>query len=257
MDLADGCTGELRGGNNRRAGHGRDYPRHFGEVGGALGAGEEVDHFPRSGVPKKKRRRDRLIRVAERHPEWAVGFLDETWFSRLARPALNSWSDAGEPLRLVEQSVAKDDPDPKAISCYGLFLPEFEEVWVRFVDGRPVSSISTRFLSWCCQKLQAAGKRVWVLIWDNASWHISHEVRRWIDEHNRAVKSTGEGLRIISCLLPKKSPWLNPIEPKWVHGKRRVVEADGLLGAYELAERVCAAFDCPHYEHLSIPENVA
>ena len=67
-----------------------NYPRHFGEVGGALGAGEEVDHFPRSGVPKKKRRRDRLIRVAERHPEWAVGFLDECWWSRLARPALNS-----------------------------------------------------------------------------------------------------------------------------------------------------------------------
>jgi hypothetical protein len=186
-----------------------------------------------------------------------VGFLDETWWSRLARPALNSWNDAGEPLRLVEQSVAKDDPDPKAISCYGLFLPEFEEVWLRFVDGRPVSGITTRFLSWCCQKLEAAGKKVWVLIWDNASWHISHEVRQWIDERNRAVKSRGEGLRTISCLLPKKSLWLNPIEPKWVHGKRRVVEADGLLGAYELADRVCAAFDCPHYEHLSIPENVA
>jgi hypothetical protein len=29
-------------------------------------------------------------------------------------------------------------------------------------------------------------------------------------------------------LLPKmKSPWLNPIEPKWVHGKRKVVEPDG------------------------------
>jgi hypothetical protein len=57
--------------------------------------------------------------------------------------------------------------------------------------------------------------------------------------------------------LPKKSPWLNPLEPKWVHGKRRVVEADGLLTAYELAERACAAFGCPHYEHLSLAENVA
>ena len=169
-----------------------------------------------------------------------MGFLDETWWRRLARPALNSWNDAGEPLRLVEQSVAKDDPDPKAICCYGLFLPEFEEVWLRFVDGRLVSGITTRFLSWCYQKLEAAGKKVWVLIWDNASWHISHEVRQWIDERNRALKkSRGEGLRTISCLLPKKSPGLNPIEPKWVHGKRRVVEAEGLLGAYELADRVC------------------
>jgi hypothetical protein len=69
-----------------------------------------------------------LIDLAEGLPEWAVGFLDETWFSRLARPALNSWSEAGEPLRLVEQSVEKGDPDPKAISCYGLYVPELEKV---------------------------------------------------------------------------------------------------------------------------------
>jgi hypothetical protein len=62
-----------------------------------------------------------LIGLAEGHLGWVVGFLDETWFSRLARPALNSWSDTGEPMRLLEQSVAKDDLDPKAISCYGLY----------------------------------------------------------------------------------------------------------------------------------------
>jgi len=52
------------------------------------------------------------------------------------------------------------------------------------------------------------------------------------------VKESGCGVRIVSCLLPKQSPWLNSIEPKWVHGKRKVVEFDGLLGTYELAERV-------------------
>jgi len=36
-----------------------------------------------------------------------------------------------------------------------------------------------------------------------------------------------------------------------------VVEFDGLLGAYELAERVCGAFGCPHHEHLTIPQEVA
>jgi len=155
-----------------------------------------------------------LISLAEEHSEWVVGFLDETWFSRLARPALHSWSEAGEPLRLIEQSVEKDDPDPKAISCYGLYVPELEKVWLRFVDGRPVSSITTRFLSWCSKKLQAAGKRVWVLIWDNASWHLSKEVREWLRSHNRKVKNSADGVRIISCLLPKKSPWLNSMEPK-------------------------------------------
>ena len=83
----------------------------------------------------------------------------------------------------MEQSVEKDDPDPKAISRYGLYVHEFEEVWPRFVDGRPVSGITTRFLSWCFEKLEALGKKVWVLIWDNASWHISKEIREWIASH--------------------------------------------------------------------------
>ncbi len=160
-------------------------------------------------------------------------------------------------MRLVQQSVAKDDPDPKAVSCYGLYLPHLDQMWIRFVDGRPVSAITTQFLEWCTEKLEAVGKKVLLLIWDNASWHISKEVRRWLGKHNREVKKSGRGVRIVSCLLPKQSPWLNAIEPKWIHGKRKVVEPEGLLGAYELAERVCRVFGCPHYEHLSIPQEVA
>jgi hypothetical protein len=197
------------------------------------------------------------MRLAEDEVDWVVGFLDECWWSRVAQPNLHSFSEAGEPLRLVEHSLEKDDPDPKAISCYGLYVPELEKTWLRFVDGRPVSTITKRFLEWCSEKLAAMGKKVWVLIWDNASWHLSREVRRWIGRHNREVKVSGCGVRIVTCLLPKKSPWLNAIEPKWVHGKRRVVEPDGLLDAHELADRVCAAFGCPHYEYLSITENVA
>ena len=120
-----------------------------------------------------------------------------------------------------------------------------------------MSGITTQFVRWCTEKLEAIGKKVLLLIWDNASWHISEEVRRWLGSHNRKVKKSGTGVRIVSCLLPKKSPWLNAIEPKWVHGKRKVVEPDGLLGAYELADRICWVFGCPHYEHLSIPREVA
>jgi hypothetical protein len=29
------------------------------------------------------------------------------------------------------------------------------------------------------------------------------------------------------CRLPVKSPWLNPIEPRWLHGKRAIVEPQG------------------------------
>ena len=151
---------------------------------------------------------------------------------------MHSWADAGKPVRLLEKEARKDDPDPKALSCYGLYLPELKETWLRFVDGRPVSSITTQFLSWCCHNLQQRGKEALLLIWDNASWHKSHEVRGWISAHNRCVKASGHGVRIVPCLLPTKSPWLNAIEPQWIHGKRKVAEPERLLGAYELAERV-------------------
>jgi len=177
---------------------------------------------------------------------------------------LKSWAAADQPLRLVEQAVAKDDPDPKALACYGLLVrwapaadTWHEETWLRFVQGRPVSAVTTEYLTWCCAKLARLGKRALVLIWDNASWHVSHAVRDWIRAHNRTAKRTGQGVRILACRLPVKSPWLNPIEPKWAHGKRRVVEPARLLTAQELADRVCAAFACLHEPHLAIPKKAA
>jgi len=73
---------------------------------------------------------------------------------------------------------------------------------------------------------EARGKEALLLIWDNASWHKSHEVRGWIAAHNREVKDRGCGIRIVASLLLTKSPWLNAIEPQWIHGKRKVVEPE-------------------------------
>ena len=138
-----------------------------------------------------------------------------------------------------------------------MLLPATDEVWLRFLDGRPVSAVTTTFLGWCCQEAAARGKAALLLVWDNASWHGSKVVRAWVRAHNRRVKASGEGARLIVCPLPIKSPWLNPIEPKWVHTKRRVVEPDRLLPARELAERVCDALGCTYHAHIPIPEKAA
>ena len=182
----------------------------------------------------------------------------------MAHPSLHTWVEADDRLRLVEQAVAKDDPDPKALACYGLLLraaptdrDAADRMWLRFVDGRPVSAVTIDYLDWCCRKLHADGKEALFLVWDNAPWHVSQQVRAWIRDHNRQVKQTGDGVRIIACYLPIKSPWLNAIEATWVHGKRRVLEADGLLSIHELAKRVSDAYGCPHEPHLAIPENAA
>ena len=125
------------------------------------------------------------------------------------------------------------------------------------MDGRPLSGVTTPFLAWCCERLAAAGKRALLLVWDNASWHISREVERWIAGHNRAVKAGGAGVRIVVCPLPTKSPWLNPIEAKWVHGKRRAAEPARLLSMTELEERVFQALGADHAEHLAMPKQTA
>ena len=117
--------------------------------------------------------------------------------------------------------------------------------------------MTTTFLDWCCHEAAARGKAALLLVWDNASWHVSKEVRAWIRAHNRQVKAGGQGARLVVCHLPIKSPWLNPIEPKWVHTQRRVVEPERLLPARELAERVCDALGCIYHKHIPIPEKVA
>jgi hypothetical protein len=208
-----------------------------------------LDHQPRSPICLKKKHRDRLIRLAAQHPDWVLGFADETWWSRLAQPALHSWT-AGTPLHLVEQVLPHGDPDPKALACYGLLRTDANAVWLRFVEGRPVRHVTTAFLAWLCQRLAAERKRVLVLLWDNASWHISREVRTWVRAHNQQVKRHG-GVRLLPWRLPIKSPWLNPIEPHWVHGKRAIVEPARLLTAAEIITRVCEYVSCEHVDHLT------
>jgi DDE superfamily endonuclease len=182
--------------------------------------------------------------------EWELGYVDEVWWSRLAQPNLSAWASPDEPLRLVQLEKEKHDPDPAALACYGLLRPATTQVLLRFVQGRPVSHLTTEFLAWGCEQLAAAGKKAWLLVWDNASWHISREVRQWIKQHNREAKANG-GVRIIVAQLPVKSPWLNPIEPRWVHGKRAIIEPERKLTAQEVIERVCAYYGCKQFDHLS------
>ena len=183
-------------------------------------------------------------------PGWALGFQDEVWFSRLAQPALHAWT-AGEPLRLGLHPVDRADPEPKALACYGLWLPARERMLLRFVNGRPISPLTCAFLAWVAEQLAAEDVRVLALIWDNASWHISREVQDWVRRHNREIKRTGYGCRLLICRLPSRSPWLNPIEPKWVHGKRAVVEPARKLTAAELKQRLCEHYQCQLLQPLA------
>jgi hypothetical protein len=200
-------------------------------------------------MPEKKARA-RLLRLAAAHPDWVLGFADETWWSRLARPQLHAWSGAEGPLRLQQLQADKDDPDPQALCCYGLLRADTDAIWLRFVQGPPVSQVTEDFLAWACERLAAEGRKALLLVWDNAAWHNSQRVRAWIRAHNRQARREG-GVRILVCALPTKSPWLNRIEPYWMHGNRAILEADRKLTAAETMERVCAHFDCEPFPPLA------
>jgi hypothetical protein len=102
-------------------------------------------------------------------PDWALGFADETWWSRFATPALHAWAEPGRPLRLVEQPGG--DAEPKALAAYGLYLPTPNEILLRFVDGRPVGTLRSRHarntgsktLYWpgCSPSKSCARQRAW------------------------------------------------------------------------------------------------
>jgi hypothetical protein len=216
---------------------------------------------PRPGLCPKKQRRDQLIQRALRQPTGALGFGDAGWWSRLAQPNQHRWTDAEATSKLQELRPPPDDPDPKALACYGLLVrhhPQHaEQMWLRFVAGRPVSAVTIEFLAWCSTRLAEQGVTALLLIWDNASWHKSHAVRRWLRQHNQPGKHGAVGGRIVADPLPSNSPWLHPIEPKGVHGKRAVSEPDRLLRADALETRVYAYYDCEREAHLIMPKKVA
>lgn len=197
----------------------------------------------------KKARRDRLIEVAAKHPDWVLGFIDEVWWSRLYRPRMHAWTD-GPPLKLRALGEDINDSDPIAICCYGVLFHDTKKVILRFAENRPLSDNTIQFLAWLCQVLSEEKKKRLIIIWDDASWHASKAVLHWLGEHNRHVRQQG-GLEVIHFELPAASPWLNDIEHYYRHAKKVIIEPDRKLTAQETVERVCQHFQCSLLPYLT------
>ncbi len=197
---------------------------------------------------EKKARRDRLISLAAKHPDWVLGFEDEVWWSRLAQPRMHAWTD-GPPMKVQVLMADDHDPDPDAICCYGMLRNDTGRVMLRFVEDRPLGDVTTQFLSWACGRLAEEGKRVLIVVWDEASWHRSDAVSGWVREYNKQ-QMEGGGVKIVICELPVASPWLNNIEPCWTHAKKAIMEPDRKLTAVEITGRVCDHFGCQPLPYL-------
>jgi len=165
---------------------------------------------------------------------------DECWFSRFSHPQMHTWAQADQETRLVERIPGKKDRD-KAIACYGALCYRTKDRYLYFAQGQPNTDFTIAMLKRLLDVAKAQGKAVLVVIWDRATWHKSQQLKRWIRAHNRTAKDK-DGVRLLTCLLPIKSPWLNPIEPVWLHAKRKIDQHDGPFDLSELKARLCAYF---------------
>jgi transposase len=188
-----------------------------------------------------KKRRDWLKDQARQQPDWVLFDEDESWFSRFAQPAAHAWALPGEALHLVQREPKRGEGE-KALSCFGARRQDNQQVYLYFSHGQPNSEHMWVFIIALLAVARQEGKSVVVIIWDNASWHISQRIREWTRGYNQAAKAAGEP-RLLVHGLPIKSPWLNPIEPCWIHAKRAVCEPEGDLTSTELRRRLCTHFN--------------
>jgi transposase len=182
-----------------------------------------------------------LKQQAQAHQDWLLVEEDECWFSRFAQPQAHAWAEVGAPLRLIQHEAPRNESE-KALACFGALRQDTSDVLLYFSHGQPTSLQMWLFIIGLLALARAEGKQVLVVIWDNATWHKSRDLRIWIRVYNRAAKACGQP-RLLTHLLPVKSPWLNPIEPHWVHAKRAVCEPSITLTAAQHRQRLCAYFD--------------
>ena len=95
---------------------------------------------------------------------------------RFAQPQAHAWAELGEELRPVQREPKRSETD-KALACFGDARHDTDEVLLYFSDGQPNSLQMWLFIIGLLAVARAEGKQVLVIIWDNASWHKSAELR--------------------------------------------------------------------------------
>lgn len=142
--------------------------------------------------------------VSRAGPEASVLVEDETTIKRFP-PLRRQWQPVGEQRPVMVPESNED------FTLYGtlygtLDLTSGATHARAYEKGR--SDYTTDYLE---SLLETTTGRV-LLIWDQAKWHTSKKVCRWLEEHDR----------IETHLLPVRSPDTNPMEDLWRELKEQV-----------------------------------
>jgi transposase len=141
---------------------------------------------------------------------------DETKFRALP-PLRNMWMRKGQQSRI---------PTPEqndSFYSYGVLDLESGAWFDRFFE----KANSDATIAYLKALLETYPEKHILLIWDQAKYHTSYKVQRWLESQDR----------LTVLLLPKYSPELNPVEHIWRVVKQRVAAnltraIEGLQAAY-------------------------
>ena len=149
----------------------------------------------------------------------AAVYIDQSWFVLWPRVA-ETWARQRRPLRLPKaKSWGRTERPP---SC-GLYADmdartrqvrgEWHQTWNQRETWQHLKGVMRRYAG--------QGVRALVILWDNAPWHVAAWVHRLVTRYNRWAKRRGH-LRVLLFALPRRAPWLMPLEAVFRQTKRAV-----------------------------------
>lgn len=163
-------------------------------------------------MPKKGRLK-RWVSKALADPTCGLEYMDETWFvwvppTWILNPVSGSgWAERQQPPR----NGSSCKKGQTTTSAY-LFLDAKEQrVWVDYAAHTNSVETLTRLMARVTHHQRLGHTRL-VVVWDQASWHVSRTVRQTIREHNLGVNRARTGVKIVPVVFPVHAFWLNPVE---------------------------------------------
>lgn len=146
-------------------------------------------------------------------------YIDESWFVLWPQQA-SRWARRKRPLRIPKNKSWDRKHRPPSCALYARMdaverevVGEWHPTWNQHETWQHLQGVIKDY--------QRRGMRYLVVFWDHGPWHRAFGLRQRVVEHNRQAKA-GEGVRLLLFYLPKKSPWLMPLEPVFGQTKRAV-----------------------------------
>lgn len=185
---------------------------------------------------RKKRWRDWAVTWAKQESTVSAVYRDESWFSGNPR-LVRGWVG---PLHKGRVIILQDKLSGFWVLYAALDVEDSQvhRYYAKSCHNKQVKKQLLRLL----KHYEQLGKRVLIVIWDNASYHQAGRLRRWFRRYNRWAKREGR-IRLLVIWLPKGSPWLNPMESIFTHTKAQVPGSLLYSDPSELKRRVEQHFE--------------